>query len=53
MGTSYANILLRPRPHLVTSDGVRPAAVTLLSNGKLDALALGQRDPWLLLSDDA
>lgn len=35
------------------SNGVRPAAVTLLSNGELDTLTLGQRDPWLLLSDDA
>lgn len=34
------------------SDGVSPAAVTLLSNGELDTLTLGQRDPWLLLSDD-
>ena len=37
----------------MTSKGVRPAAVTLLSDGELDTLALRQRDPWLLLSDDA
>mgnify|MGYP006877405728 CR=1 FL=1 len=53
MDTSYASLHLRPRPHLVASNGVRPAAVTLLSNGELDTLTLGQRDPWLLLSDDA
>lgn len=28
------------------------SAVSLLSDGKLDALALWQRDPWLLRSDD-
>lgn len=28
------------------------AAVTLLSNGKLDTLALGQRDPGLLVTND-
>ena len=38
--------------HLVASDGVRPAAVTLVGNGELDALTLGQRDPWLLLAND-
>lgn len=38
--------------HLVTSEGVRTAAVTLLSDRELDTLALWQRDPWLLLSDD-
>jgi hypothetical protein len=40
-------------PRLVASNGVRPAAVTLLSNAELDTLALGQRHPWLLLADDA
>lgn len=40
-------------PRLVTSQRVRPAAVTLLGNRQLDTLALGQRDPWLLLSNDA
>jgi hypothetical protein len=52
VGTSYANLLLHPRPHLVASNGVRPAAVTLLGNSELDTLTLGQGDPWLLLSDD-
>lgn len=28
------------------------SAVTLLSNGELDTLTLGQRDPWLLGADD-
>ena len=28
------------------------SAVSLLSNGKLDTLALWQRDPWLLRSDN-
>ena len=39
-------------PHLVASDSVRPAAVTLLSDRELDTLTLGQRDPWLLLAND-
>jgi hypothetical protein len=30
-----------------------PATITLVSNGELDALALGQADPWLLATDDA
>lgn len=37
----------------MTGKSVRPAAVTLLGNRELDTLALGQRDPGLLLSDDA
>lgn len=37
---------------LVAADGVRASAVTLLSNGKLDTLALGQGDPGLLGADD-
>lgn len=28
------------------------AAVTLLSNGELDTLALGQGNPWLLVTND-
>jgi hypothetical protein len=36
----------------VASKSVRPAAVTLLSNAELDALALGQTDPGLLLAND-
>jgi hypothetical protein len=38
---------------LLAGNGVSPAAVTLLSNGELDTLALGEGDPGLLLSDDA
>lgn len=37
---------------LLASGLSSPAAVTLFSNGKLDALALGQRDPWLLTAND-
>lgn len=33
-------------------DGVSTSAVTLLSDGELDTLALGQRDPGLVLADD-
>lgn len=36
----------------MTSDGVGATAVTLLSDGELDTLALGQGDPGLLLADD-
>lgn len=52
--TSYANLhcSIVLQLHLVASESVGPAAVTLLSNGELDALALGQRDPWLLLAND-
>jgi hypothetical protein len=39
-------------PHLVASKSIRPAAVTLFSNGELDALALGQADPGLFLAND-
>lgn len=38
--------------HLVAGKSVRPAAVTLLSNGELHTLALGQADPGLLLAND-
>jgi hypothetical protein len=38
--------------HLVASNGLGTSAVSLLCNRKLDTLALGQRDPWLLRSDD-
>ena len=38
-------------PDLV-GDGMSTAAVTLLSNGELDTLALGQGDPGLLLAND-
>jgi hypothetical protein len=36
----------------VASNGVSPSAVSLLSNGELDTLALGEGDPWLLGADD-
>jgi hypothetical protein len=36
----------------VTCNSVRTSAVSLLSNRKLDTLALWQRDPWLLGTDD-
>lgn len=41
----------KTRP-LVTSESVGTAAVTLLGDGELDTLALGQGDPGLLGSDD-
>ena len=56
MGSSQLNLLLLSLTHymrLLAGNGVSPAAVTLLSNGELDTLALGQGDPGLLLSDDA
>lgn len=37
---------------LVASQSVSAAAVTLLSDGELDTLALGQGDPGLLRADD-
>lgn len=37
---------------LVAGNGVGTAAVTLLSNGELDTLALGQGDPGALASND-
>jgi hypothetical protein len=37
----------------VTSNGLGPAAVTLLSNGELDTLTLGKADPWLFTANDA
>ena len=40
-------------PRLVTSKSMGPAAVTLLSNGELDTLALRQADPRLLTANDA
>ena len=45
-------MLLSPHLHLASKSS-SPAAVTLIGDGELDALTLGQRDPWLLLSDDA
>lgn len=38
--------------HTLVSDGVGASAVTLLSDGELDTLALGQGDPGLLLAND-
>lgn len=37
---------------LVAGDGLGTPAVTLLSDGELDTLALGQGDPGLLSADD-
>lgn len=37
---------------LLASQGVSPAAVTLLGNGQLDTLTLGQRDPGLLRANN-
>ena len=36
----------------MTSQSIRASAVTLLRNGELDTLTLGQGDPWLLASND-
>lgn len=38
--------------HLVSGNGVRTSAISLLGDRKLDTLALWQRDPWLLGTDD-
>ena len=38
--------------HLALGDGLGPAAVTLLGDAELDALALGEGDPGLVLADD-
>lgn len=38
--------------NLLASKGVSAAAVTLLGDGELDTLALGEGDPGLLLADD-
>jgi hypothetical protein len=46
-------LLLLPCSRLVASKSIGPSAVTLLSNGELDTLTLGQRDPWLLTANDA
>ena len=37
----------------MASESMGSAAITLLSDGELDTLALGQADPGLLLADDA
>jgi hypothetical protein len=42
-----------PFPRLLTSKRICAATVTLLRNGKLDTLALGQTDPGLLLANYA
>lgn len=47
------NLLLLPHSSLVASKSIGPSAVTLLSDGELDTLTLGQRDPWLFLTNDA
>lgn len=36
----------------LVSQVVGPAAISLLGDGKLDTLALGQTDPWLLRAND-
>jgi hypothetical protein len=36
----------------VASNGLRTSAISLLCDGKLDTLALWQRDPWLLGTDN-
>jgi hypothetical protein len=36
----------------LVGESVGAAAVTLLRDGELDTLALGQGNPWLLLTDD-
>ena len=38
--------------HLVASNGVRTSAISLLSNCELHTLALWQRYPWLLGTND-
>jgi len=38
--------------HLLAGNGVCASAISLLGDGKLDTLALGQRDPWLLGTDN-
>ena len=37
---------------LVASNGLCTSTISLLCNGKLDTLALGQGDPWLLRAND-
>ena len=36
----------------MTSERIRSSPITLLGDGKLDTLALGQADPRLLLTND-
>lgn len=43
--------LCRTRKNLL-SNGISTAAITLLGNGKLDTLALGEGDPGLILAND-
>lgn len=42
----------KKKQRLLAGNGVCTSAISLLSNGKLDTLTLGQRDPWLLGTDD-
>lgn len=42
----------RDEEHLVSGNSVRTSAVSLLGDGELDTLALWQRDPWLLSTDN-
>lgn len=48
---SFSNSLAAAQ-NLVASQSVGSAAVTLLSDGELDTLALGQGDPGLLTTND-
>lgn len=50
--TCHFSHSLRRTIHTLVSDGVGTSAVTLLSDGELDTLALGQRDPGLVLAND-
>jgi hypothetical protein len=42
----------RQSTRLVACNGMGTSAVSLLCNSELDTLALWQRDPWLLRTDD-
>jgi len=49
----FSNVARHQAPaHNLVGDGMSTTAVTLLSNGELDTLALGQGDPGLLLAND-
>lgn len=53
--TSFSSLtspIARSALHLVASKSIGPTAISLLRDGKLDTLALGQTYPWLLAADD-
>ena len=50
--TTIANPRGKQITRLVAGNGLGTSAVSLLCNGELDTLALGQRDPWLIRADD-